>query len=159
MKNIVFRIPDCRKLFSLGSKRFLLCRQELTRCIVLLHHCLTLCLLPLNSWKSSHAFLIWFSSLLSSGQHQHELRGCDGTFIWRGYSSIGFGQGDPISVSVPTMLMWALHTIHSSSKYLSHKCYVAGTGLGARDSMVNKKTRSLISLSYVILGGDRLVNN
>lgn len=95
------------------STGFLPHRRDLIHCTVLLPHCLTLCLLSLkNSWKSSPTFLIWFSSLLSSGQHQHEPRGCDGTFIWRGHSCLDFGQGDPVSVSVLATLL--LSSAHSS---------------------------------------------
>lgn len=117
-KNIVFRIPDSRKLFGLGGLPawLLSSEQEIPNVQAGAHplysvysasaslsHSLPLALK--NSWKSSPAFLIWLSSPLSSGRHQHEQRGRDGTFIWWEHGDPGFGQGNSIPVSFPAMLL------------------------------------------------------
>ena len=111
-----------------------------------LSHCFFL--LPLkNSLKKYSAVsdLAKLSAFLS-GQRRHEPRSGNGTFIWRDHFCSGFGQGDPVSVSFPVMPLSAPHVIHAVSTYLlPNPVCQAGPVLQAEDSVVNKKTRFLIS--------------
>lgn len=107
------------------------------------------CFLPLSLKTSLKKYsavsdLAELSAFLP-GQHRHELRGCNGTFIWRRHRCSGSGQGDPVSVSFLGMPLSAPHAIHAVGTYLAPTSCVLRTVVRAEDSVVNKKTRFLVS--------------